>query len=179
MNLWHDVPLGDDAPEEINVIIEISKGSCNKYEIDKKTGLIKLDRANYSSAPYPVDYGFAPQTLWDDDDALDVMVLSTFPLQTGILVTVRPVAVMEMIDGGESDFKVIGVPVDDKRWDDVKDLKDINQHNLKEYKHFFETYKALKGKPVEVIVHGFKGRADAIDAVKKSVKLYKEKFGGK
>ena len=86
MNLWHDIPLGDNAPEEINVIIEIPKGSNNKYEIDKKTGLIKLDRANYSSAAFPYDYGFAPQTLWEDGDALDVIVLTTYPLQTGILV---------------------------------------------------------------------------------------------
>src|SRR6185436_16512750 len=112
MNLWHDIPLGDDAPNEINVIIEIPKGSPNKYEIDKETGLIKLDRANYSAAPYPVDYGFAPQTLWDDGDALDVIVLSTFPLAPGILVNARPVAIMEMIDGGDSDYKVIAVPVD-------------------------------------------------------------------
>ena len=76
MNYWHDVPLGDDAPNEINVIIEIPKGSNNKYELDKKTGLIKLDRANYSSAAYPFDYGFAPQTLWEDNDPLDVIVLT-------------------------------------------------------------------------------------------------------
>lgn len=177
MNLWHDVKLGDNVPEEINVIIEIPKGSLNKYEIDKETGLIKLDRANYSAAPYPVDYGFAPQTLWDDGDALDVIVLSTFPLASGILVNARPVAIMEMIDGGDSDYKVIAVPVDDKRWDDVKDLKDINKHNLKEYQHFFETYKVLKGKKNEVIVHGFKGQKDALAAVKRSVKLYEKEFG--
>ncbi len=110
MNLWHDVPLGDDAPNEINVIIEIPKGSHNKYEIDKATGLIKLDRANYSDAAFPYDYGFAPQTLWDDGDALDVIVLTTYPLQTGILVAVRPVAVMEMIDTGESDLKLLPYP---------------------------------------------------------------------
>ncbi len=179
MNLWHDVTLGDQAPEEINVIIEIPKGSLNKYEIDKETGLIKLDRANYSAAAYPVDYGFSPQTLWDDGDALDVIVLSTFPLAPGILVNARPVALMEMIDGGDSDFKVIAVPVDDKRWDDVRDLKDINKHNLKEYQHFFETYKVLKGKKNEVIVLGFKGRKDALAAVKRSVKLYAKEFGKK
>lgn len=176
MNLWHDVPLGDNVPNEINVIIEIPRGSANKYEIDKATGLIKLDRANYSSAPYPVDYGFAPQTLWEDGDALDVMVLTTFPLNPGILVAVRPVAVMEMIDSGESDYKVIAVPVDDKRWDDVQDLADLNKHNLKEYQHFFETYKALKGKPAPVEIKGIKGKAEAIEAVKKSVELYKQEF---
>ena len=176
MNLWHDVPLGDDAPEEINVIIEIPHGSANKYEVDKATGLIKLDRANYSSAPYPFDYGFAPQSLWEDGDPLDVIVLTTFPLDPGILVAVRPVAVMEMIDDGESDYKVIAVPVKDKRWEDVRDLADLNKHNLKEYRHFFETYKLLKGKPSPVEVHGIKGKADAIEAVRKSVVLYEKKY---
>lgn len=176
MNLWHDVPLGDNAPEEINVIIEVPKGSNNKYEIDKATGLIKLDRANYSAAAFPYDYGFAPQTLWEDGDALDVIVLTTYPLDVGILVSVRPVAVMEMIDTGESDYKVIAVPVDDKRWDDVQDLKDINSHSLKEFQHFLETYKALKGKPAPVEIKSIQGKDAAIAAVKKSVELYNEKF---
>ena len=96
MNLWHDVPLGDDAPNEINVIIEIPKGSHNKYEIDKETGLIKLDRANYSAAAYPCEYAFAPQTYAEDGDAIDVLILSTFPIPPGILVKARPVAFMEM-----------------------------------------------------------------------------------
>jgi len=177
MNLWHDIPLGDNAPEEFNTIIEIPKGSPNKYEIDKETGLIKLDRVNYSAAPYPFDYGFAPQTLWDDNDPLDVIVLTSYPLHPGILVAVRPVAVMEMIDSGDSDYKIIAVPVEDKRWEDVKDLADLNKHTLKEYQHFFETYKALKGKPSPVVINAIKGRKEAIEAVKHSVELYKEKFG--
>src|SRR4051812_40993819 len=111
MNLLHDIDPG--TKEEMNVIIEIPKGSQNKYEIDKETGLIKLDRANYSSAAYPIDYGFVPQTLWDDGDALDVVVLTTFPLFPGVLVKVRPIAILEMTDGGEDDYKVIGVPVSD------------------------------------------------------------------
>ena len=176
MNLWHDVPLGDDAPNEINVIIEIPKGSANKYEVDKETGLIKLDRANYSSAPYPFDYGFSPQTLWDDNDPLDVVVLTTFPLHPGILVAVRPVAVIDMVDNGESDYKIIAVPVEDKRWDDVQDLADVNKHSLKEFQHFFETYKALKGKPAPVEIRGIYDKAAALEAVKKSVELYKAKF---
>ncbi len=175
MNLWHDVPLGDDAPNEINVIIEIPKGSANKYEVDKETGLIKLDRANYSSAPYPFDYGFAPQTLWEDGDPLDVIVLTTFPLNPGILVAVRPVAVMDMVDSGESDYKIIAVPVEDKRWEDVQDLSDVNKHSLKEFQHFFETYKALKGKPAPVEIKGVYDKAAALEAVKKSVELYKQK----
>ncbi len=180
MNLWHEVSRGNNIPAEVNVIIEIPKNSPNKYEIDKETGLIALDRANYSSAPYPFDYGFVPQTLWDDGDALDVIVLTTFPLNVGILVRVRPVAVMEMIDGGESDYKVIAVPVDDKRWDDVQDLADINKHNLKEFVHFFETYKELKkGEKGIVTIGGIKDKAVALAAVEKSVKLYEEKFGKK
>ena len=176
MNLWHDVPLGDNAPDKFNAIVEIPKGSYNKYEIDKETGLIALDRANYSSAPYPFDYGFAPQTLWDDDDALDVIILTTFPLNPGILVRVRPVAVMEMIDSGESDYKIIAVPVDDKRWDDIQDLKDLNKHSLKEFQHFFETYKNLKEKDNVVEIKGYKGVEEAKQAVEKSIDLYSKKY---
>ncbi len=176
MNLWHDVPLGDDAPNEINVIIEIPKGSNNKYEIDKETGLIKLDRANYSAAAYPFDYGFAPQTYWEDGDPLDVIVLTTYPLHPGILVAARPVAVIDMVDGGESDYKIIAVPTEDKRWEDVQDLSDVNQHSLKEFQHFFETYKALKGKPAPVEIKGIMGKAEALEAVKKSVQLYSDAF---
>lgn len=172
MNLLHDIAPG--TKEEMTVVIEIPKGSSNKYEIDKETGRIILDRANYSNAPYPVDYGFVPQTLWDDGDALDVMVIATFPIPPGILVHVRPVAVMEMTDDGESDYKVIGVPVNDKRWDDVQDLADLNKHLIKEIQHFFETYKALKGKNNEVTVHGFKGKAEAQAAFERSVQLYKD-----
>lgn len=178
MNLWHDISLGDNTPEEFNTIIEIPKGSNNKYEIDKKTGLIALDRANYSMAPYPVDYGFAPQTLWEDNDALDVAVLTTWPLNVGVLVRVRPVALIEMIDDGESDFKIISVPVNDKRWEDVQDLKDVNKHTIKEIIHFFETYKELKhdDKKAVVKIESVQDKKAAIEAIKKSIQLYKEKF---
>ncbi len=176
MNLWHDIPLGEKVPQQFNVIVEIPRGSNNKYEIDKETGLIALDRANYSAASYPFDYGFAPQTLWEDNDALDVVVLTTYPLNVGVLVRVRPVALMEMTDSGESDHKIIAVPADDKRWDDVKDLSDVNKHSLKEIQHFFETYKVLKGGKSDVVVHGFKGCAEAVVALNKSIDLYKAKY---
>lgn len=176
MNLWHDIPLGNNAPNEINVIIEIPKGSHNKYEVDKETGLIKLDRANYGAAAYPFDYGFVPQTLWEDGDALDVMVLATFPLAPGILVNARPVALMEMTDSGEPDSKILAVPVDDRRWDDVQDLADLNKHMLREYQNFFETIKQLKEKPAIVTVHGYKGKAEALEAIKHGIELYKQKF---
>lgn len=179
VNPFHDVSVGDKTPYEFNAIVEIPRGSHNKYEIDKETGLIALDRVNYSSAPYPVDYAFAPQTLWDDGDALDVLVLTTYPLYPGVLVAVRPVAVMKMIDSGESDYKILAVPVSDKRWDDVKDLSDLNKHNLKEYQHFFETYKVLKGKGDVVTIEGYGDKKEAEAAVLKSIALYKEKYGKK
>ena len=175
MNLLHEIPPG--SAEKINTIIEIGRGSKNKYEIDKETGLIALDRAMHTSQDYPFDYGFIPQTLWDDNDALDVVVLATFPLKPGILVRVRPVAFMNMVDTGEDDDKIIAVPVDDPRWESVKDLADINKHTLKELEHFFSTYKKLQNK--EVKVSGFKGRSEAEKAFERGLKLYREKFGNK
>lgn len=174
MNLWHDLELGEKAPEEFNVIIEIPKWSKNKYEVDKKTGLIKLDRAMKTAQDYPFDYGFAPQTLWEDDDPLDVVVLTTYPLLPNILVVVRPIGVMRMIDDGEGDDKIIAVPVEDPRWEGVKDLKDINEYTTKEIQHFFETYKQIEKK--EVKIDGFEGREAALEAVKKSVQMYEEKY---
>ena len=179
MNLWHDVPVGDNAPHEFNVIIEIPKGSNNKYEISKETGLIALDRANYNASAYPFDYGFVPQTLWDDGDALDVIVLTTYPLNVGVLVAVRPVAFMDMTDCGDPDHKIIAVPVNDKRWADIQVIGDLNKHTLKEFQHFFETYKALKSDDTEknkVVVSGFHGKAEAIQAVERSMQLYQEKL---
>ena len=175
MNLWHEISAGNNLPEEINVIIEIPKGSKNKYEIDKETGLIALDRAMHSAQDYPFDYGFVPQSFWDDNDALDVILLTTYPLAPGILVKARPVAIMGMIDCGDKDDKIIAVPVDDPRWDEVKDLSDINKHTIKEMEHFFSTYKKIQEKEVEVT--GFEGRNAAEKAIERGLKLYKEKYG--
>lgn len=175
MNLWHEISSGNDAPDVVNVIVECPKGTKNKYEIDKETGLIKLDRAMKTSQDYPFDYGFVPQSLWDDGDALDVVLLTTYPLSCGILVEARPVAVMRMVDCGEGDDKIIAVPKDDPRWDEVQGLSDINPHTLKEIQHFFETYKSIeKGKLVEV--KGFKGRKEALAAVKKGLSMYAKKY---
>lgn len=171
MNLLHDIEPG--SRDEMNVIIEIPRGSKNKYEIDKATGLIALDRAMHTSQDYPFDYGFVPRTLWDDGDALDVLVLTTYPLAPGILVRVRPVAVMDMIDGGESDNKVIAVPVDDPRWNEVKDLADINKHTVKEIEHFFSTYKKIQNK--EVAVNGFRGAEEAKKDYDKAIAMYTAK----
>jgi inorganic pyrophosphatase len=175
MNALHEIDPG--TKDAITVFIEINKGSHNKYEIDKASGLLELDRANFTAAAYPVEYGFVPNTVWEDGDELDVLVLATYPLLPGSLVKVRPVAVMEMTDTGENDWKVIGVPVKDKRWDDVQDLGDINKHTLKEIQHFFETYKALKGKAGEneVVIGGFKGKAEAQAVFERAVQMYKDK----
>ena len=168
MNLLHDIDPG--TKDSMNVVIEIHKGSKNKYEIDKKTGLIALDRVAHTAQDFPFDYGFVPQTLWDDGDALDVVLLTTYPLVPGILVRVRPVALMKMIDGGDVDDKIIGVPIDDPRWKETGDLADINKHTLKEIEHFYSTYKKLQNK--EVKVTGFENRAAAEAAFEKGKKMY-------
>ncbi len=148
MNLLHDIDAG--SAEAMNVIIEIPKFSKNKYEVDKETGLIALDRVMHTAQDYPFDYGFVPQTLFADGDALDVVLVTTYPLAPGILVKARPVAVMEMIDGGDRDDKVVAVPIEDPRFDEVKDLTDLNPHFIKEMQHFFETYKKMQQKEVQV-----------------------------
>lgn len=148
MNLLHDIAPG--TAEEMNVIVEIPNGSKNKYEIDKETGMIALDRVLHTAQSYPFDYGFVPQTLWDDGDALDVVLLTTQPLLPGILVRARPVAILPMIDGGEPDEKVLAVPAGDPRFADITDLDRVNPHTLKEISHFFETYKKIQNKEVSV-----------------------------
>lgn len=175
MNLWHDIEAGKNTPDVVNVIVEINKGSKNKYEIDKETGMIALDRVAHTAQDFPFDYGFIPKTLWDDGDAVDVVLLTTHPLAPGILVKARPVAIMHMVDSGEGDDKVIAVPKDDPRWEHVKDIKDINPHTLKEMEHFYSTYKKIQNK--EVLVSGFEGVTAAKDAVERGKTLYHEKFG--
>jgi len=171
MNLLTDIDPG--TADSMNVIIEIPRGSKNKYEIDKETGLIALDRAMHTAQDYPFDYGFVPQTLWYDGDALDVLVLSTYPISSGVLVRVRPVALLQMIDDGDSDVKIIAVPEKDPRFDDIKDLSDINKHTLKEIDHFFSTYKKIQEKEVET--KGFEDAAAAKKAFEESRKLYTDK----
>ena len=170
MNLLHDIKPG--SSEEMNVIIEIPKFSKNKYEIDKETGIIALDRVMHTAQDYPFDYGFVPQTLFDDGDALDVVMLTTHPLAPGILVKARPVAIMEMMDDGERDDKIVAVPVDDPRFDDIKDIGDLNKHFIKEMTHFFETYKKVQGK--EVSIGEWRGADVAKEAFVRSCEMYKK-----
>lgn len=175
MNLWHDIESG--SKDKMHVIVEINKGSKNKYEIDKKTGLIALDRVAHTAQDFPFDYGFVPRSLWHDGDPLDVILLTTHPLLPGVLVRARPVALMNMIDSGEGDDKIIAVPVDDPRFENVQDLKDINPHIIKEIEHFYSTYKKLQDKVVEVT--GFKGKSEAQAAFEEGLKLYTKEYQSK
>jgi len=173
MNLWHDIPSGDN--EKLNVIIEIPKESRVKYELDKETGLIKFDRVLYSPMHYPANYGFVPQTLWEDDDPLDVLVIAHEPLIPGSLVEVRPIGVLDMNDSGEDDAKILSVPMEDPRFINTKDISDLEPHILEEIKHFFRVYKDLQKK--DVTVGEWKGENDAKKVIDKSFAIYKKKYG--
>jgi inorganic pyrophosphatase len=171
----HGIELGEDFPKIVNAVIEISKDSKIKYEFDKKTGLIKLDRFLFSSMHYPGDYGFIPQTHWEDGDAVDILILTGTPIYPGTLVKARVIGVIHMNDSGESDDKIIAVYDKDPRYKNVKSIKDIQEHYLDELRHFFETYKELEKKEVKVLQ--IKDKEDAYRVLKKGVELYKKEFG--
>lgn len=173
MNILDKIKPWASEGETINVIVEIQKGSKNKYEFDKETGLIKLDRVSYTSQDFPFDYGFVPNTLWHDGDPLDVVLLTTYALMPGILLEARPVAVMHMTDSGDSDAKIIAVPAKDPRFDDIKDLTDLNTHSLKEFKHFYENYKTLQNKVVTI--DGMDGVNIAKKVIIESIELLAKK----
>lgn len=174
-HLWHDVPAGDAPPEHCNAIIEIPRGSRNKYELEKETGLFKLDRLLYSAVHYPGDYGFVPRTLAEDDDPLDVLVMVTAPTFTGCLIAVRPIGVFEMSDSDEHDEKVLAVPMRDPLSEGVHDLEDVPAHYLREVEHFFAIYKELEGASVDV--RGWHGREHALELVNDALARYGRRFG--
>ncbi len=173
-NVWHDVSFGDAMPEEVNVIVEIPMGSQNKYEIDKESGLLKLDRVLFSPFHYPGDYGFIPQTLGQDNDPLDGLVLMNFPTYPMTIINSRPIGVLRMVDNGEGDEKILCVPVDDIRYGGTKDLHDVPQAVLDEIAHFFEVYKQLEKKKVEI--NGWGDAAEAKKIIQEGVSRYNEKF---
>ena len=172
MNFLHDIPSGEK--EKLNVIIEIPKFSRIKYEVDKEMGLIKFDRVLYSPMHYPANYGFVPRTWWDDEDPLDMLVLGEEPIAPGVLVSVRPIGALAMIDGGDDDIKMLGVPTEDPRFAETRDLADIEPHILKEIAHFFSRYKELQKK--EVKVGDWAGKEAAFAAAEKAIARYKTKF---
>lgn len=173
MNIVHDLPAG--TPQELNVFIEIPRGSKNKYELDKDTGLITLDRVFYSAYAYPMDYGMVPQTHWHDGDPLDALVINTAePYYPGVVVPARPIAVIRMVDDGERDEKLICVPVDDPRLAEFTDKDSIAPHVLKELTDFFENYKNLQNKTVTI--EGIEGKDAAVKVVEEGLALYKEQL---
>ena len=174
INAWHDISPGEKVPEVVNAIIEIPKDSQIKYEFDKKTGLLKLDRFLYSAVYYPGDYGFVPQTLWDDNDPLDIMILTNRPVYPLTLAKARVIGVLRMVDNGEKDDKIIAVYDDDPRFKEFEDITHVPKHIVHELKHFFETYKHLQGKECKILE--VLSKKYALEDVKKAVKIYGEKF---
>ena len=170
---WYDVPIGEDAPDEFSVVIEVSKGSKVKYEIDKDTGLLQVDRILYSSVVYPENYGFIPQTLADDDDPLDVIVLMQEPVQPMSLLEVRPIGMLPMVDEGENDENIICVHVEDPQYMAFNNVNEFPEHRLNEIKQFFKEYKNLEDKEVEV--GEIKGPDEAKEYIQRAIDLYKEK----
>ncbi len=177
MNIWHDIDPNRIKPESFEALIEIPKGCKAKYELDKETGLLKLDRMLYTSTVYPSNYGFIPHTLADDGDPLDVLVLCNEVIYPMTLVHCYPIGVIKMIDSGDLDEKIIAIPLKDPTYNSYGDIRELPQHIFEEMMHFFEVYKTLEHKKTTVkeIAH----RDEAIAIIEKCLKAYDEKFGGR
>ena len=170
MNPWHDVEIGGGAPSVVNSIIEIPIGSRVKYELDKPTGLLKVDRVLYSAVHYPANYGFIPRTYCDDGDPLDILVLGQVEVVPLCIVRAKTIGVMQMIDQNEEDDKIIAVHADDPEYRDFRDISELPEHRLKALQRFFEDYKALEIKRVKV--ERFMGRIDACNIIERGIELY-------
>lgn len=168
-----ELPVGENAPELVNAVIEIPLDGINKYEYDKKLHVFRLDRNLHSPVHYPGDYGFIPSTLAEDGDPLDVLVLVDTPSFTGCVLEVRPIGVLEMIDQGQPDEKILAVGESNPRYKDVKDYSEVYPHILREIKHFFSIYKDLEGKSVEA--RGWFDAAAAREMITKAQKAFAEK----
>lgn len=176
-NPWHHTSIGDDIPDHVNGIIEIPKGSRAKYELDKDSGLLKLDRVLYSSVYYPANYGFIPQTYGEDHDPLDILVLSQVDVVPMCLVPSKVIGVMRMIDNGEADDKIIAVAAGDRSVAHYEEIEDLPEYLLSEMQSFFEDYKKLEKK--EVKVEQFQNRSVATEILYESIERYNLKFGNK
>ncbi len=174
-NPWHSVSYGEASPEVVTAIIEIPKGSKAKYELDKDSGMLKLDRVLFSSVNYPANYGFIPQTYCDDKDPLDILVICSIDVQPMCLIDAKVIGVMQMIDNNEEDDKIIAVAYNDMSVRHINDISELPPHTLLEMRRFFEDYKKLENK--EVVVEQFLGREHAYRIIQESIELYNTTFG--
>ncbi len=174
MNIWHDIDPSRITPEKFTAIIEIPKGSKSKYELDKETGFLKVDRILYTSTHYPANYGLIPRTYADDGDPLDVLVLCSEHIYPMTLVECYPIGVLSMTDSGSNDEKIIAILKDDPIYNKYGDISELPPHVFEEMKHFFSVYKALENK--ETVVNDIKGKKEAIKIIAKTIDAYNKKF---
>ena len=177
MNIWHDMDPAQITPKDFSAVIEIPKGSKCKYELDKYTGLLRLDRVLYTSTHYPANYGFLPRTYADDEDPLDVLVLCSEPIYPLTLIRVYPIGVMRMIDSGKMDDKIIAVPFSDPTYLGITSINELPPHIFDEIMHFFTVYKQLENK--ETDVRSLFSRAKAEEIIKEAIDCYKTTYGSR
>jgi len=175
MNLLKEIPAGDKPPEKINVVVEVISGSRDKYEYNLEWETFVLDRVIHSSVVFPVDYGFMPQTWCADNDPLDIMILTYEPFEVGCVIKTRPIGVLILEDEKGEDSKILSVPINDPRFKEFKDIKDVPKHLLKEIQEFFETYKRLEPKKWAKFKE-WKNAKEAKKVINFALKLYKKKF---
>src|SRR4029078_7713947 len=171
---WHGAHYGEKTPQLVNALIEIPQGSKSKYEIDKKTGLLKLDRVIYSSFHYPVNYGFIPQTLGQDGDPLDILLLCSQSIQSLCLVQATVIGNMQMIDSGEKDDKIIAVATKDPSVNHISSIEEMPRHFILELRNCFEQYNILENKQVQI--EDFQNKEVAYQIIKEAIAYYKKKF---
>ncbi len=174
LNIWHDIEEERIYPTDFMAVIEIPKGSNKKYELDKETGMLKLDRILFTATHYPMNYGFIPRTYGDDKDPLDVLVLCSEPIQPLTLVRSYPIGVMKMEDEGMGDEKIIAIPYGDPTYQAYTDIKELPKHIFAELKDFFSIYKRLEGK--DTVVNEFGGPIEAVEIIEKCIENYRKKF---
>ncbi len=177
MNIWHDINPKFITPTDFTAVIEISKGSNCKYELDKEMGMLRLDRVLYTATHYPENYGFIPRTFADDGDPLDVLVLCSEPIIPMTLVQVYPIGAMRMIDGGKLDDKIIAIPVSEPMYHGIKSIDELPAHIFAEIKHFFTVYKQLEHK--ETAVKEFFNREEAEQIIADAMQSYDKLYGNR
>lgn len=173
-NIWHDISPKRIGAEDFMCVIEISKGSKKKYELDKETGLIQLDRILHTSTHYPANYGFIPRTYGDDNDPLDVLLLCSEPIEPLVLVRAYPIGVISMIDNGRNDEKIIAIPFGDPTYNQYTDIDQLPKHIFEEMRHFFSVYKNLENKTTAV--NEVSGREEAVKIIRTAIDSYVENF---